>query len=253
MQRVNLSDCSYPPTETGTWAGFTHWSVFPLGCLTFIKNGWKDHSENFTINQNCQASPFLKVMHGRSTTDQKRYPDPGSDASSVWNFCALFSDVIWGGGGKPVIASPNVGCFVRVLDRKPLLNLRTKHFELPAATLQTAFPRTQNLIIFLGKLCMPLDPQGAQPKIPEISVRNQMEQTISIRSDRNIWDHPSRWSSLTGQVTSVGRSDRNVPFHLTKLLSPVPLFCILLTRAITKRGVAWVGYVRPECTVALVT
>ena len=111
-------------------------------------------------------------MHGRSTTDQKRYPDLGSDASSVWNFCALFPDVIWGAGGKPVIASPNVGCFVRVLDRKPLLNLRTKHLELPAATLQTAFPRTQNLIIFLklGKLCMPLDPQGAQPKIPEISV-----------------------------------------------------------------------------------
>ena len=217
MQGVNLSDCSYPPTETGTWAGFTHWSVFPLGCLTFIKNGWKDHSGNFTINQNCQASPFLKVMHGRSTTNQKRYPDPGSDASSVWNFCALFSDVNpnpkpfpGGGGGKPVIAAPNVGCFVRVLDRKPLLNLRTKHFELPAATLQTAFPRTQNLIIFLGKLCMPLYPQGAQPKIPKISVWNQMEQTISIRSDRNIWDHPSRWSTLTGQVTSVGRTETSL-------------------------------------------
>ena len=96
MQGVNLSDCSYPPTETGTSAGFTHWSVFPLGCLTFIKNGWEDHSGNFTINQNCQASLFLKVMHGRSTTIQKRYPDPGSDASSVWNFFALFSDIIWG-------------------------------------------------------------------------------------------------------------------------------------------------------------
>ena len=32
-----------------------------------------------------------------------------------------------------------------------------------------------------------------------------------------------------------GRSDRNVPFHLTKLLSPVLLFCTLLTRTITKR------------------
>ena len=95
MQGVNLSDCSYPPTET-MWAGFTHWSVFPSGCLTFIKNGWEDHSGNFTIKQNCQASLFLKVMHGRSTTILKRYPDPGSDASSVWNFCGLFSDVIWG-------------------------------------------------------------------------------------------------------------------------------------------------------------
>ena len=27
-----------------------------------------------------------------------------------------------------------------------------------------------------------------------------------------------------------GRSHRNVPFHLTKLLSPVPLFCILLSK-----------------------
>ena len=52
---------------------------------------------------------------------------------------------------------------------------------------------------------MPLDPQGAQPKIPEISVRNQMEQTISIRSDRYIWDYRSRLSTLTGQVTSVGQ------------------------------------------------
>ena len=35
-----------------------------------------------------------------------------------------------------------------------------------------------------------------------------------------------------------GRSDRNVPFHLAKLLSPVPLFCIMLTRTITKRTMA---------------
>ena len=50
----------------------------------------------------------------------------------------------------------------------------------------------------------------------------------------------------------LGRSDRNVPFHLTKLLSPVPLFCILLTRTI-KRAVDWVGSVQPECTVPLGT
>ena len=50
-----------------------------------------------------------------------------------------------------------------------------------------------------------------------------------------------------------GRSDRNVSFHLTKLLSPVPLFCILLTRTITKRAVAWVGSMQQECTVPLGT
>jgi len=31
---------------------------------------------------------------GFASTNQKHYPDLGSDASSVWNFCALFSDVI---------------------------------------------------------------------------------------------------------------------------------------------------------------
>ena len=44
------------------------------------------------------------------------------------------------------------------------------------------------------------------------------------------------------------RSDRNVPFHLTKLLSPVQLFCILLTRTITKCTVVWVGSVQLECS-----
>ena len=39
-----------------------------------------------------------------------------------------------------------------------------------------------------------------------------------------------------------GRSDGNVPFHLTKLLSPVPLFYIPSTSTITKRAVAWVGF-----------
>ena len=41
------------------------------------------------------------------------------------------------------------------------------------------------------------------------------------------------------------------PFPFDKMLSPVPLFCILLTRTITKRAVAWVGTGQPECTVPL--
>ena len=32
-----------------------------------------------------------------ASTNQKLYPDLGSDASSVWNFCARLSDVIWRG------------------------------------------------------------------------------------------------------------------------------------------------------------
>ena len=33
----------------------------------------------------------------RGMTNQRHYPDLGSDASSVWNFCACFSEVIWRG------------------------------------------------------------------------------------------------------------------------------------------------------------
>ena len=36
-----------------------------------------------------------------------------------------------------------------------------------------------------------------QPQIPEISVWNQMERTISVLSDQNIWDHLWRRSILT--------------------------------------------------------
>ena len=60
------------------------------------------------------------------------------------------------------------------------------------------------------------------------------------------WNGPL-WFAPTGIwrcMVHFDRSEGNVPFHLTKLLSPVPLFCILLTRTITKRAVAWVGSVQ---------
>ena len=38
---------------------------------------------------------ILVVQRGKFvSTSQKHYPDLGSDTSSVWNFCARFSDVI---------------------------------------------------------------------------------------------------------------------------------------------------------------
>ena len=45
----------------------------------------------------------------------------GSDASSVWNFCAHFSDVIWR-ANQQWVASPHVSCFLR-LEFCPHLNL----------------------------------------------------------------------------------------------------------------------------------
>ena len=91
-----------------------------------------------------------------------------------------------------------------------------------------------------------------QPKIPVISVgtSNETDHFGLVRPE---------YSGLALKVVHIdwsghfSRSDRNVPFHLTKLLSPVPLFCILLTGTITKPAVAWIGSVLQECTVSLGT
>ena len=67
-----------------------------------------------------------------------------------------------------------------------------------------------------------------------------MERTISVWSDWNIQD----WSALKvvhfDWSGHFGRSDWNVPLHLTKLLSPVLLYCNLHTRTITRCGLDWV-------------
>ena len=49
------------------------------------------------------------------STNQKHYPDLGSDASTVWNFCACFSDTKnFSRGCGGVVASHNIGCFLRL-------------------------------------------------------------------------------------------------------------------------------------------
>ena len=63
------------------------------------------------------------------------------------------------------------------------------------------------------------------PKLPEISVRNQIERTISVRSDRSIWVH--LWRGPLWPVWSFRSVGPNFPFHLTKLLS-VALFSVPL-------------------------
>ena len=55
-----------------------------------------------------------------------------------------------------------------------------------------------------------------QHKIPEISIRNQMERTILVRSDRNICDHLWRWSTSTGPHI---RSPK-CPFSLDLIIVP---------------------------------
>ena len=56
-----------------------------------------------------------------------------------------------------------------------------------------------------------------KPNISEISVGSQMERSVSVWSDRNIWDHLWRWSTLTRS----DRSDQNLLFHLLVVPSSV--------------------------------
>ena len=81
-----------------------------------------------------------------------------------------------------------------------------------------------------------------QPKIPEISVGTS-NGTDHFGLVRRVYSGPSLKVVLFDRSGHFGRSDRNVPFHSTKMLSPEPLFCIQLTRTITKRAVACVGCV----------
>ena len=68
-----------------------------------------------------------------------------------------------------------------------------------------------------------------QPKIPEISVGSS-NGTDHFGLVRPEYSGPPLKVVHSDRSGHFGQSDRNVPFHLPKLLSPVPLFCILLTR-----------------------
>ena len=68
-----------------------------------------------------------------------------------------------------------------------------------------------------------------QPKVPVISVgtSNGTDHFGLVRPE---YSGPALKVVHCDRSGHFGRSDRNVPFHLPKLLSPVPLFSILLTR-----------------------
>ena len=69
------------------------------------------------------------------------------------------------------------------------------------------FPRAGKILCTVLPSYVNLRVLSIQPKIPEVSVRNQMEWTISVRSYQNIWERLWSWSTLTGQVISVGRTE----------------------------------------------
>ena len=71
------------------------------------------------------------------------------------------------------------------------------------------------------------------PKFQKVWLVHQMEQTVSVWSDWNIWDQLWSWSSLTSLVISVSWTEMS-PSFWRKLLSAILLCCFLLTRTITK-------------------
>ena len=85
---------------------------------------------------------------------------------------------------------------------------------------------------------------GAFHSTPVQGTSNGMDHFGLIRLE---YSRPAlRWSTLTGHF---GQFERNFLFHLSKLLSPVHLVYILLTRTITERVEAWFRSAQPECTV----
>ena len=82
-----------------------------------------------------------------------------------------------------------------------------------------------------------------------VTLKAEREKKIDPNRPSRMLELSSPW--LCEPFTDTDRicwSDRNVPFHFTKLFSPGPLICILLTSTITKLAVALVCSVQLECT-----
>ena len=98
--------------------------------MTCEKQAQKFHTEDVSLPRSWYCF-LLVVPHGKfDSANQKHYPDLGSDASSVWNLCALFSDVIWQ-GNQYMVVLPNVSCFLRLPLSAELNDLLELTFRFP--------------------------------------------------------------------------------------------------------------------------
>ena len=82
-----------PPGETADIPRRHHW-FFPRNDIwetsAEIPYWWRVTPEIWVVLLICRATYSREFV----PTNQKHYPDLESDASSVWNFCCRFSDVI---------------------------------------------------------------------------------------------------------------------------------------------------------------
>ena len=84
-------------------------------------------------------------------------------------------------------------------------------------------------VSFCAKLLQKLGALSIQPKSPEISVGSS-NGTDHFGLVRPEYSGPALKVAHSDRSGHFGRWDRNISFHLPKLLSSVPLFSILLTR-----------------------
>ena len=82
------------------WENSRHLATLPL-VVSPPNDVWEKNAEipywwRVTI-QTWVVLWLVESNFPRGTTNQEHYLDLGSDASSVWNFYARFSDVIWRG------------------------------------------------------------------------------------------------------------------------------------------------------------
>ena len=99
-----------------------------------------------------------------------------------------------------------------------LVSSNTKQGLKQGQSANTRSPTLQHTVVWIQWAL------SIQPKIPEIS-------DGTSNGTFPEYAGPALKVVLFDRSGYLGRSDRNVPFHLTKLLSPVPFFCILQPNA----------------------
>ena len=91
---IPSSPCARQLEKTADISRRHHWFAREM---TSEKWAQKLHTDGASLPGSGSCFWLAEANFPCGTTNQKHYPELDSDASSVWNFCARFSDVIWRG------------------------------------------------------------------------------------------------------------------------------------------------------------
>ena len=96
MGKTHVENFSYKYISSLAWENSQHFKMLPLVSCAMIpeKRVQKFRTDDASLPRTGKCF-WLVMPHGKfAPTNQKHYADLGSDASSVWNFCTCFLDVI---------------------------------------------------------------------------------------------------------------------------------------------------------------